>query len=78
MDNKELINIINEQALECMDDLSQSMCMAENEQNVRYLYAFNDGVNSLRKSINSILRQQAGGKNGESQKSEGNESILHT
>ena len=52
MDNKELINIINEQALECMDDLSQSMCMAENEQNARYLYAFNDGVNSLRKSIN--------------------------
>lgn len=69
MDNKKIIQIINETALSQIEELGNNWSIEPNEAGVRYKYAYNDGILDLKNSLIKIFAKNEEGDDGESEKS---------
>lgn len=69
MDNKKIIQIINETALSQIEELGRNWNIDPNEAAVRYKYAYNDGILDFKNNLIKIFAKNEEGDDGESEKS---------
>ena len=69
MDNKKIIQIINETALSQIEELGNNWSIEPHEASIRYKYAYNDGILGLKNSLIKIFAKREEGDDGESEKS---------
>ncbi len=69
MDNKKIIQIINETALIQIEKLGENWNIDAHEAEVRYKYAYNDGILDFKNNLIKIFAKNEEGDDGESEKS---------
>lgn len=69
MDNKKLIQIIKETALSQIEELGSDWNIAPTEAELRYKYAYNDGILDFKNNLIKIFAKREEGDDGESEKS---------
>ena len=69
MDNKKIIQIINETALSQIEALGRNWDIDPSEAAVRYKYGYNDGILDLKNNLIKIFEKNEEGDDGESEKS---------
>lgn len=69
MDNKKIIQIINETALIQIEKLGSDWSIDPSEASIRYKYAYNDGILDLKNNLIKIFAKNEEGDDGESEKS---------
>lgn len=69
MDNKKIIQIINETALSQIEELGKNWSIDPDEAWLRYKYAYNDGILDLKNNLIKIFAKNEEGDDGESEKS---------
>lgn len=69
MDNKKIIQIIKETALSQIEELGSNWKMDPSEAELRYKYAYNDGILDFKNNLIKIFTNNEEGDDGESEKS---------
>lgn len=69
MDNKKIIQIINETAIIQIEELGRNWDIAPTEAELRYKYAYNDGILDFKNRLIKIFAKKEVGDDGESEKS---------
>jgi hypothetical protein len=69
MDNKKIIQIINETALSQIEELGRNWNIDPSEAELRYKYAYNDGILDFKNNLIKIFTKNEEGDDGESEKS---------
>lgn len=69
MDNKKIIQIINETALSQIEELGRNWNIDPSEASIRYKYAYNDGILDFKNNLIKIFAKNEEGDDGESEKS---------